>query len=256
MTRAATLGLFTLAAIGMLPFSGRLYGQSPPQFDVAVIRQNPAGAGAGTSFNLFEGGRLKITNEPVKLLIRAAFQLQNAQITGGPAWLETDRYDIEAKTGQSEKLAQEQVGPLLQSLLIERLALKYHREMRELPVLALVSERAQAGPPKLKPATDGETSAMNTHSASGKPQQLVAAATTLDTLASYIGNRLGKVVVNQSGLSSSYDFTLEWTPDDAADSSLPSLVTALHEQLGLKLEQQRRPVEVLVIDSLQRPSEN
>ena len=81
-------------SVALLLLSSSLRGQSPQQFEVAVIRPNQAGATAGTNFNLFEGGRLKITNEPVKLLLRAAFELQNVQIAGGPGWLETDRYDI------------------------------------------------------------------------------------------------------------------------------------------------------------------
>jgi uncharacterized protein (TIGR03435 family) len=143
---AAPRLLLVLLAFGILLLPG-LQGQSPQQFEVAVIRPNLSGASAGTSFEVFEGGRLKITNEPVKLLIRAAFQLQNAQIGGGPAWLETDRYDIEAKTGRPEKPKPGQLSPQLQSLLASRFNLKFHREMRELTVYALVV--AKDGP-KLK----------------------------------------------------------------------------------------------------------
>ena len=75
-------------------------------------------------------------------------------------------------------------------------------------------------------------------------------------LASYIGKRLGRIVVDKTGLAGCYNFTLEWARDDVSDASLPSLVTALREQLGLRLESQKSPVEVLVIDNLQKPSEN
>lgn len=237
-------------------FSGLLaWAQSPQAFEVAVIRPSLAPPNAGTSFNVFEGGRLRITNEPVKLLIRTAFQIQNAQIAGGPAWLDTDRYDIEAKTGQPEKPDPGQMSPLLQSLLRDRLHMKFHREMRELAVYALVVEKNQKGGPKLKPKAEDEGTAMNTHGGQGK-SQLVGTGVSMGALASYVGNRLGRIVVDKTGLSESYDFTLEWAPDEASDSSVPSLVTALREQLGLRLEPQKSPVEVLVIDSLQRPSEN
>ena len=235
-----------------LLLSSSLHAQSPQQFEVAAIRPNLAGSTAGTSFNLFAGGRLKITNEPIKLLLRVAFELQNVQIVGGPAWLDTDRYDIEAKTGRPEKLERGQLKPLLQSLLAERFHLKFHRETRELNVYALML--AKDGP-KFKPKGEGDVSAMNTHSGPGK-SQVTATAVSLDLLAGYLGNRLGRIVLDKTGLNDAYNFTLEWTPDEAPESAAPSLVTALREQLGLRLESQKSPVEVLVIDSLQKPSEN
>ena len=227
-------------------------GQSPEQFEVASIRPALAAAGAGTSFDLFEGGRLRIANEPVKLLLRVAFRVPDAQIAGGPAWLDTDRYDIEAKTGRPEKISPEQMGPLVQNLLAQRFRLKFHRETRELTVGALVAAK---GGPKLKLKGAGEGSAMNT-SGGPKGSQLMATGVSMELLASYVGNRLGRIVVDNTGLGESYDFSLEWAPDETSDSSLPSLVTALRDQLGLRLEPQKRPVEVLVIDSIARPSEN
>lgn len=96
---------------------------------------------------------------------------------------------------------------------------------------------------------------MNTHSGPGK-SQLVGTGVSMGSLASYVGNRLERIVVDKTGLSKSYDFTLEWAPDQTMDTSAPSLVTALREQLGLRLETQKSPVEVLVIDGLEKPSEN
>ncbi|HEV3196862.1 MAG TPA: TIGR03435 family protein [Bryobacteraceae bacterium] len=247
-----------LAAIGVLALvlAAGVRGQPPQQFEVAVIRPSLAATNGGTSFNVFEGGRLRIINEPVKLLIRAAFQIQNAQIAGGPEWLESDRYDIEAKTGRPEKIEPGQMSPLLQGLLADRFNLKFHREMRELTVYALVVEKNQRSGPKLKASTEGAGTAMNTHGGPGKSQQLVGTAVSMGALAGYVGNRLGRIVVDKTGLSESYDFTLEWAPDGAPETSVPSLVTALQEQLGLKLESQKSPMEVLVIDNLRRPSEN
>jgi uncharacterized protein (TIGR03435 family) len=96
---------------------------------------------------------------------------------------------------------------------------------------------------------------MDTHGGGGK-SELAATAVSMAALARYVGNRVGRIVVDKTGLSDSYDFTLEWAADDAPDSPAPPLVTALREQLGLKLESQKSPVEVLVIDSLQKPSAN
>ena len=227
-------------------------GQSPQQFEVAVIRPNPAGASAGTNFDLFEGGRLRIINEPVKLMIRVAFQIQNSQIAGGPGWVGSDRYDIEAKTGRPEKIEPGQLSPLMQGLLSERFHLRVHRETRDLAVYALVA--AKSGP-KLKPKAEGEGSAMNTKGGPGR-SQLTGTGVSMKLLAGYVGNRLGRIVLDKTGLSDSYDFTLDWAPEQAPDSSVPSLVTALQEQLGLRIESARSPVEVLVIDSIDRPSEN
>lgn len=246
-----------LAIIGgmALLLAEGVHGQSPQQFEVAVIRFNPVGPSAGTSFNVYEGGRLRITNETVKLLIRAAFQLQDAQIAGGPAWLDSDRYDLEAKTGGPEKLEPGQMGQLLQRLLADRFNLKFHREMRELTSYALVVERNQKNGPKLKPKAEGEGTAMNTHGGPAK-SQLVGTGVSMGALASHVGNRLGRIVVDKTGLTESYDFTLEWAPDEASDSPAPSLVAALREQLGLRLESQNSLVEVLVIDGLQKPTNN
>jgi uncharacterized protein (TIGR03435 family) len=246
---SAALTAFTVA----FPTPGR--PQPPSQFEVAVIRPTTADLKAGTSFNVFEGGRLKITNEPIKLLIRAAFQLQNAQIAGYPEWVESDRFDIEAKTGKPGQITPDEMAPLLQALLAERFGFKFHREARDLNVSALVVDKAHKGASNLKPAAEPEKAGMNTHGGP-KNSQLVATSTTVAALAAYVGNRLGRLVVDSSGLTGVYDFTLEWSPEESADSAAPSLTTALHDQLGLRLASQKSPVEVLVIDSIQRPSGN
>ena len=232
--------------------SSEALGQPPQRFEVAVIRLSRSADLNGTSFELFEGGRIRITNEPVKLLIRAAFHLQNSEIAGGPVWLDSDRYDIEAKTGRPEKPNPEQLSPMIQNLLADRFSLKFHREKRELPVYALVAAKGGA---RLKANLDGGVGATKTSVGPGK-SRLDGTAVSMELLAGYIGNRLGQIVVDKTGLSGGYDFTLEWAPNQAADSSAPSLVTALREQLGLRLESQKSPVEVLVIDALEKPSEN
>jgi uncharacterized protein (TIGR03435 family) len=232
--------------------TGVAAAQPLQRFEVAVIRPTAAAAGSGTSFNVFEGGRIRITNEPVKLLIRTAFRLQDAEIAGAPSWAETDRYDIEAKTGRPEKPAPGTLGLYLQDMLAGRFHLQFHREMRELTVWALVVAK---GGPKLRPKQDAETSAMNT-SGGKELSRLVATATTTESLSGYVGNRLGAIVLDRTGLTGAYDFTLEWSPGNGPEATAPSLITALSEQLGLRLEHQKAPVEVLVIDKLERPTEN
>jgi len=124
--------------------------------------------------------------------------------------------------------------------------------MREQTVLALVPAK---GGPKLNDATAEEGTGMNTSGGQHR-SRAVATATSMELLAGYLGNRLGRIVVDKTGLAGRYDFTLEWAPDEAVESPAPPLITALREQLGLRLETQKSPVEVLVIDSLERPTEN
>ena len=237
-------GMLGLVAAGLMAQTAR--------FEVAVIRPSGAAPDSGTSFNTFEGGRIKIINEPVRLLVRVAFGLQNSQIAGGPAWLDTDRYDLEAKTGRPEKPRPGEISPMMQDLLRDRFHLQVHREPRETSVYALVAAK---GGTRLTPSADGEVSGMKTGSSNGGTTS-VATATSLDLLATYVGNRLGRIVVNETGLKGAYDFTLTWASDQAPDAQSPPLVTALREQLGLRLEPGKRPVEVLVIDRIDRPSAN
>jgi uncharacterized protein (TIGR03435 family) len=144
------------------------------------------------------------------------------------------------------------MGPPMQSLLAERFHFRLHRGTKELTVGALAISRSG---PKLRAKTTEEGSGMNT---SGGPERshLIATGTSMELLAGYLGNRLGRIVVDRTQLTESCDFTLEWSRDETADSSMPSLVTARRDQLGLRIEPQKAPVEVLVVDAIGRPSEN
>jgi uncharacterized protein (TIGR03435 family) len=228
------------------------WAQTPQRFEVASVRPTTAAPSTGTSVDLLPGGRIRIVNEPAKLLIRLAFQLQDSQIAGAPAWLDSDRFDIEAKTGFPEKPTPGQLSPMLQDLLTDRFHLVFHREAREIPVYALVLAK---GSHKLQHAAGGETSGMSTRTGRGT-SQVAATATTLDLLAKWIGNRVGRIVVDQTGLQGAYDFSLTWSPNPDPDSADPALPTALNEQLGLRLVSQKVPVEVLVIDGIHHPTAN
>jgi uncharacterized protein (TIGR03435 family) len=228
------------------------WAQTPLRFEVASIRPTTAVPNAGTSVDLLPGGRLHIVNEPAKLLIRLAFQLQDSQIAGAPAWLDADRFDIEAKAGFPEKPTPEQLSPMLQDLLADRFHLEFHREAREISVYTLVLAK---GGHKLQPAADGESSGMNTETHRGT-SHFAATASTLDVLAKWIGNRVGRIVLDQTGLEGAFDFSLTWSPNPGPDSADPALPTAINEQLGLRLVSGKAPVEVLVIDGIRRPTAN
>jgi uncharacterized protein (TIGR03435 family) len=234
---------------------------APPIFDVASIHiNNTETDGHHHIINDPAESHFRAVNLPLRDLIQFAYGLPKSQILGGPAWLDSIMFDIDAKsdplvdaqlhtlpTGQ----ARQQKQLMVKALLADRFQFKAHQETRQLPVYALVV--AKNGP-KFKPSEINGTT-IN----SGRTSLHVAGSDdTISILARELAQALGRVVLNQTGLSGRYDLTLRWTPDDATpDSSAPpGIFTAIEEQLGLKLESTRGSVPVLVIDSVEMPSAN
>jgi uncharacterized protein (TIGR03435 family) len=234
-------------------------------FDVASIR--PSDPLADDQHIQFEGGKLD-ASITVKTLIETAYGIRSEfrQIVGAPAWVESAKYGIVAKSDEHEdpstltpeqsKAYWERQRQRLQSLLADRFQLKFHSEVRQLPVFALVVAK---GGPKLETPKAGEVSRIGVYGAfkldaTNAPMSLFADE------CSYLG--IDRLVMDKTGLTGRYDFKLQWTPDGTlADSAAPdsgegSIFTALQEQIGLKLEPQKGPVEVLVIDHIERPSAN
>ena len=230
-----------------------LFAQAePPQsFEVASIRRNLSGS-QNTSINLSDGGRYTVTNGSLKTLIRNAYGVLSFQLAGEPGWIDSEMYDIEAKTSVPEKISQDQLKLLLQSLLADRFRLKVHWETRESTVYALLVDK---GGPKFKAASSDERPGMNTRKGPEKAT-MTGTAQSMAVLASNLGNQLGRFAVDKTGLTGAFDFTFNWDLQASADSTGPSLFTALKEQLGLRLESQKGPVEILVIDTAERASEN
>lgn len=239
MTRVLTLVLLALPALAQ-----------SPSFEVASIKPN--NNGGGPSYQAESPGRYTAVNITIGTLIEYAFGVKNFQISGGPGWLNGDRYDIAATTGTSKDLKAEELQPYLQALLAERLQLRFHRETKEMQVYALGI--AKAGPKLTAHAGPGDTSANMTN----RPDKSSMKCTnrSMKSFADNLGRSLDQVVIDKTGLSGGYDFTLEWAPNPTPDSPEPSLFTALQEQLGLKLESTKGPVEIIVIDNIERPSEN
>ena len=200
---------------------------------------------------------------PTQLLIAFAygvpFGFERVRVVGGPEWLNSEQYEIQGKIEESQFAAmrtmtpaqqREQVDLMEQALLRDRFGLKVHFEWREMPGYALVIAK---GGPKLAAAKDGEVSRLTLGG-----NEMTATAMTLDQwIHSPFLN--GRTVVDQTGLTGKYDFTLTWSDqpvgaEDGAD--VPSLFTAVQEQLGLKMVAMKVPVEVVVIDHIERPSEN
>ena len=249
-------------------------------YDVASIKLN-------TSNSLSIGGRnspdsYSITNVPLQTLIQSAFGMQSYQIIGAPDWLASERYDLEAKMDPAvadalqklsvdDRRAKRQL--MLRSLLIDRLKLTIHHETKELPIysLVIVKNGSKIQETKPDPATPtvpvrrGGPSIRTSRTGSG-PITLTVLHCASEDLASVFVPHVGSTVVDKTGLNSIYDFTLQFTPDDgtavpsagssAPDPIAPSIFTAIQEQLGLKLESGKGPVEVIVIDHVERPSAN
>jgi uncharacterized protein (TIGR03435 family) len=263
-----------------------------PRFEVASIKQNLSDD--RRSFSAQPGGRLVVTNTAVKDLIAAAFGMADIQaliperILGGPQWIASERYNINAKASTEFQFAPG--GPpreallMLRSLLEERFKLVSHREVREMPIFELVIARADRalGPGLRKASIDCDALFAGGRAAApppsprqpgepppcrliGGPARTIASAVTMQQLAANLSNHLERFVVDKTGLTERFDFNLGWTPErlpagapppgvPPVDPNGPPLVTALQEQLGLKVQPARGPVDVLVIDSVDRPT--
>jgi uncharacterized protein (TIGR03435 family) len=243
-----------------------------PAFEVAAIKPNKSGS--FNSVSNFKGGRFTATNIDLKTLMQYdAFGVPAAQIMGLPASINSDRFDIEGKVddtvvAQTGKLSRDQSNrlehQLIQQLLADRFKLTFHMETKECPVYALVVWK---GNPKLVQSMSDEKGP-SFYSNSGK---LTAKGVTMKELAQFFtqvsAGELGRFVIDKTGLEGKYDLTLAWSPDnrlaamtdtsnDVSAPPGPSIFTAVQEQLGLKLESTKAPVETLVIDHIEQPSEN
>lgn len=225
--------------------------QTGDSFEVASIRANQSGNG-NTQITFPKGGRYVVVNGSVKTLLRNAYGLLSFQLAGGPGWLDDERYDINAKANSADDLTLESTKPLLQNLLADRFHVKVHWETREGPIYVLVTDKSG---PKFQTHTDAPGHGMNTRK-SAIAVQMKGTGVPMEELASNLGNQLGRFVTDETGLHGSYDFVLNWAPDPTADSNLPSLFTALREQLGLRLEPRKGPMKVLVVDQAEKPTEN
>lgn len=250
MTSSNFWRLVVIAGMARLALSNGAQVQSPPAFEVASIRRNLSG-GLNTGINI-SGERLTVTNGSVKTLIRNAYGILGFQLAGEPRWLDVEMYDIVATTGSGGKISPDQFKLLLQSLLADRFRLKVHWETRETSIYALVLDKSG---PRFKEASEALEPGINTQKGSGRVH-MKATGEPMSILASNLGNQLGRIVLDKTGLRGVYNWVLEWSPDLTADAALPSLFTALREQLGLRLEAQKGRMETLVIDNVERPAEN
>ena len=252
-----------------------------PSFEAASVKLNRSGD-IRYSVSLRDSRRFTATNITTKMLIQFAYNVRDFQLSGGPDWINSERYDIDAKIRDSlvdeeRNLTffqrQDLVRPMLQSLLSDRFGLKVIQETKQLPIYALVVDKSgpklsrtsltPSGSPTASPGASTPPTGMSTFTLVGPVRTFADALSRLP--------ELGRVVSDQTGLKGNYDFLLQWTPADPtelptggaghglanarpSDTSGPSIFTAIQEQLGLKLESREGPVQVLVIDQIQRPA--
>jgi bla regulator protein BlaR1 len=293
LATVAVAALTVPIAVGILNATA-VHAQSPaqtapagPKFAVASIKP----AAPDSEHFMFgvrpmPGGGINAPNVTLRLLIQVAYGLQDFQVSGGQGWIETARYNIEAKPDSP-------MGPnawkeMLKDLLTDRFQLAFHRETRELPVYALVLAKkdGKLGPGMVE-SKEGGCAARDPSKPLGPPtpgqlpfcgnvlggaSQLTGTAATVGDIIPMLSRSLGRKVIDQTGLTGKYDITLKYTPDEnqlatmappgeprrpaPVDAPGPSLFSALQEELGLKLAPQKAPVEVFVIDRAVKPSEN
>jgi len=318
--KKALISILTLSAIIVV-----LNAQdTAPVPYVASVKKNAGGFGAQMRI---APGMISANGVPVRLLMRQAFgQLQDFQLVGGPDWINSDRFDIEAKLEGGGPMSPQVIQSVLRQILEERFALKVHRETRELPIYALVVARSDGRlGPNLTPSSPECTTLLTSRGRGPAPDgrggpapdgrgqfaigrggppadgrggpgraggpgpfdfdappvcgqrgggfgRLRAGGTTMEQFATMISGTAQRVVIDKTGLTGYYDIALTYTPTGdqlpqgapppgapappPIDPDGPSFFTAIQEQLGLKLDNQRGPVEVVVIDSIQQPTEN
>ncbi len=245
---AATL--LAIASIAPPCISAQPQAAAPPKptFEVATVRPSPPNHGY-TSISPFGTDRFTATNASLSYLIQLAYSIDGRhQLSGAPDWLDSEFFDISAKAVEGAHLTYEELQPLLQQLLQDRFHLVAHRETRDLPGYVLLVAK---GTPRLHITKGG---APYGYIISGK---LRLQNSEIDSLAATLTTPTGRPVINKTGIQGNYDIKLDYAAESATDSSLPSIFTALQEQLGLKLESQKVPVQMLVIDHIDKtPTEN
>jgi uncharacterized protein (TIGR03435 family) len=246
--------------------------EAPPAFEVASIKRDVSGNPMkyGRWFPTFHAER-----QTLKELIILAYQVHDFQVTGGTGWIDSDLYNIDAKSEEHLAPGQQHVNlqrERLRTLLRDRFHLTFHRETKEFPVYELTVAK---GGPKLEPATCVDRETGDTSITAGKKQsdycggtgigrgQVNGSGVSMSFLADILSGQLSRTVVDKTGLAGSFQIHFTYTPDAPAAPSPdttadrgPDIFTAIQEQLGLKLNSAKGPVEILVIDHAERPAEN
>ena len=268
--------------IVVVPLLSQRNPPKKPSFEVISIKRSSGAraAGAGIGGSSVRGNRVIMPNGTLRGLLQLAYQrpdgppLLTDQIVGGPNWIDSDRYEVQATAAGDERttIPPDQLALMLQSMLEERFRLDAHLETRELPVYHLVigkdgsklkpsEDQTPTLPPGQRPTGDIRGSIGGTISSTSRTMR--ATAVPMSRLVNALIQQLGRLVIDKTNLQGLFDFNLQFSTTGpagnappAAEDPNPSLFTAVQEQLGLRLESTKGPVEVLVIESVEKPTEN
>jgi len=237
-----------------------------PSFEVATIK--PSKPDDQRKAFIVQGRRFKIINQPLTAILSFSYDVQAKQIIGLPPWADTDKYDIDAEPDGEGAPSGKQWKAMLQKLVTERFKLTFRQEKRELPVYVL--SVAKAGPKLTK--SEGDPNGLPGLFFRGKLGDLGVRNANMGDFTGLMQEAvLDRPVLDQTGITGRYDFTLVWTPDDSQFAGMgvkipppaaedgkapPNLYTAIQEQIGLKLEATKAPADVMVVDHVEKPSEN
>jgi uncharacterized protein (TIGR03435 family) len=223
------------------------------------------------------GGRLEVGNMTLKEMIVIAYSVQPFQVSDGPSWLDSVHYDISAKAGAQQ--TREDVLLMLQALLADRFQLAFRREIRQLPIFALVLARKDGKlGPRLIPSKEGACTpfdpakpfAVDTMRLCGAfslgSDGLTLVGGTISSLTPRLSRLLGRVVIDKTGLTRNFDINIEWSPDETlamqpanrgrVDNIGPAIFTVFRHDLGLDFKAERGPVEILIVQRAEKPSDN
>jgi uncharacterized protein (TIGR03435 family) len=282
-------GVFTISIL-LLAAAYGVFGQQAarPEFQIASVKPNTATVHRGMMVLPQPGGRFTAENAPLLMIMQNAYAVQAYQVVGGPSWINSERYDIEAKP--EGEVDRKQMWLMLQTLLADRFKLTLHREMRELPLYALSVTRS----PKLTPPKEVGCVALTSDAPPPPPGpgqagpcgrvviamspaglKMEGSKVTMSELVRVLAMVMGRPVIDKTEFTAEFEVHLEFTPDEstmglpgargprdpggpaiATDPDRPTVFAALQEQLGLKFSPDKGPVEVLVIDHVERPTAN
>ena len=222
--------------------------QAPhPAFEVASVRLSPPDANPGSGIWSRPGtGRFFASHVPFTLLLQLAYGIDPSQIANKPGWMDTNLYDVDAKPKEGVSMTREELKPCLQALLQERFHLVAHMETRSGRGYALVVARDG---PHLKPASPGHFAGERHPVSAG---QMHVYSCSMQQLAQYLTPAAGFPIADQTGLTGSYDIDFNYNPEPQAESDLPSLDVALKQATGLVLKPRNVPVEMLIVESVEK----
>ena len=231
-----------------------VFGQ---KFEVAAIKPSTSvSQNSSVIRNLH--GRFATTNAALRALISVAYDVREYQITGSPSWFDAEHFDIEAvpenySANGTRRVGGSEMNTMIRALLEDRFKLVVHRETKEGPIYSLVVGKTG---PKFHESSEVDSNGVTT-----RRGQMVANKVSMFVLARTLASQLSRPVVDNTGLKADYDFKLDWNPDltpleDGTVPEGPSIFSAVQEQLGLRLERSKGPVEILVIDHVERPTSN